>query len=537
MSVPLLWRAQLWKALPWLILVVAIAIGYQTMRPPSPAASEAATDFSADRAFAHVQAIAVEPHPMGSTAGAVVRAYITDTLGSMGIAVEAQTTNAPNYFYGGDSVPVVNVIGRIAGAADTGAIALVAHYDTVPTTTGANDNSAAVGTLLETARALLAGPPLDNDVMLIFTDGEEPSPRFGANAFVSGSSAVGEIGMVVNLEATGRTGASLLIQTSGPEAWLIDGLDRSQSPPAGFSFLTETSRLLGEIGTDFDVFSDAGIPGLHFAYLHDSSSYHTAGDNIDSVDLGSLQHHGLHALETARRFGFYDFSQATPDGGKVFFSVGSFLVHYSSRWAIPMMLVALAGAATGFTHRFRHGDFPTELQRVGVTFAGLLFAAVAGTLVWMLIAAARSMLGLIEGYLYFGAIAAAVGGGMLWIASRFPALAPGRHAPVLLWLALTVLTAFLGVGFSYLFAWPASAMAVASWWKADGLTQETLRFALIAFVTLLLVVPAIDVFLQLAYPRPGNPDSSIPGVVVIPIFFTLLVAGFLRSIWPRPLAN
>ena len=46
----------------------------------------------------------------------------------------------------------------------------MAHYDTFPTTVGANDNSAAVAAILETGRAILAGPPLRNDVILLFTD-------------------------------------------------------------------------------------------------------------------------------------------------------------------------------------------------------------------------------------------------------------------------------------------------------------------------------------------------------------------------------
>ena len=59
------------------------------------------------------------------------------------------------------------------------AVALVAHFDSDPTTPGANDDAAGVAAILETARVLLSGPPLRNDVILLFTDGEEPAPRFG----------------------------------------------------------------------------------------------------------------------------------------------------------------------------------------------------------------------------------------------------------------------------------------------------------------------------------------------------------------------
>ena len=49
----------------------------------------------------------------------------------------------------------------------------MAHYDSVPFGPGAADDGAGVVTLLETARALKAGPPLKNDVIFLFTDGEE----------------------------------------------------------------------------------------------------------------------------------------------------------------------------------------------------------------------------------------------------------------------------------------------------------------------------------------------------------------------------
>lgn len=526
-------RSHLWNALPWLIVAACVALGYQAMRPPAPLRSDSAVDFSAERAFEHIRAIALGPHPMGTAANAEVRRYILATLDELGVEVELQTSVAPDFFGNGEPVDVVNVIGRIPGAASTAAIALVGHYDTVPTTAGANDNSSAVAALLETARALLAGAPLDNDVLLVFTDGEEPSPRYGSSAFVASSAAFSDIGLVVNFEASGGSGASILIETNGSESWLIGELAKIDSPPAAFSFLTETTRLLGDIGTDFDQFRNAGTTGMHFAYLHGSPIYHTAADNVDAVDLGSLQHHGEHALGIARRLGFHDFSESPPQGSVVFFPLGSFFVRYPTTWAIPLMLIAVAGLWGGIVHSSRLDTFLTEFRHMALFLASVLGLAVLGTIVWLSIAAARPTLGLVEGYLYFGCLAAAGGGGMLWVSSKTRALSNRKHSPMLLWLAFTVLTAFLGVGFSYLFVWPALAGAVLLWWSADGAVQRTLRFALIAAVTALLTIPAIDVFLQFAYPRPGNLDSSMPAVALVPLFLALLVAGLLGGFWPK----
>lgn len=530
-------KSRLSNVLPWLIVAVCIAAGYRAMRPPAPRLPDSAIEFSAQRAFEHVRAIALEPHPMGTAANAEVRRYIVAALDELGVEVELQTSVAPDFFGNGEPVDVVNVIGRIPGAASTAAIALVGHYDTVPTTAGANDNSSAVAALLETARALLAGPPLDNDLLLVFTDGEEPSPRYGSSAFVARAAAFRDIGLVVNFEALGGSGASILVETNGSEAWLIGELAKIDSPPGAFSFLTETTRLLGDIGTDFDQFRNAGTHGMHFAYLHGSPIYHTAADNLDAVDLGSLQHHGEHALGIARRFGFHDFGESSPQGSVVFFPFGSFFLHYPATWAIPLMLIAVAGLWGGIVRNYHRVRALTEIRHTVALLASALSSAVLATIIWLLIAAARPTLGLVEGYLYFVSLVAAAVGGMLWVTSRTGVLTIGKHSPTLLWLALTVLTAFLGVGFSYLFVWPALAAAACLWWKPAGDVQRMLGFALIAAVTLLLAIPAIDVFLQLAFPRPGNLDSSIPAVALVPLLLALLVAGWLRAFWPTRRAH
>lgn len=530
-------KQRMWRTLPWLVVAACAAISYQMMLPPPPVQSGSATEFSAGRALEHVRTIATEPRPMGSPANARVRNYIRDTLTELGVEVHTQEQVAPDYFGSGESITVANVIGRIPGSANTGAITLVAHYDTVPTTPGANDNSVAVATLLETARALLAGSPLDNDVLLLFTDGEEPAPRYGASAFVADSPVFGEIALVVNLEAIGGSGASLLVETSGPEAWLIGELARADSRPAAFSFLTETARLLGNIGTDFDEFRNAGTTGMHFAYLHGSPIYHTAADNIDAVGFGSLQHHGNHALEVARQFGFHDFTEPPSSQGAVFFSLGSSTVRYPTALAIPLMLAALAGLWSGLVRSARHGGVAAAGRGLASATVSTLGAAILGAIVWMLIVAIRPTLGQVEGYFYFACIVAGAGGGMIWLGSRMRPLPPRRYAPIVMWLALTVLTAFLGVGFSYLFVWPALAGAIALWWAVDGEAQSTIRFAIVCAPALVLTIPAIDVFLQFAFPRPGNADSSMPVIALVPLFLALLVAGFLRAFWPTNVAH
>ena len=358
---------------------------------------------------------------MGSAALAEVRAYIRTELERLGVEVEQQVTTAPDFFGGGEPVRVVNLVAHIPGTANTKAVALMAHYDTVPATSGANDDTAAVATLLETARVLLAGQPLRNDVVLLFTDGEEPAPRYGATAFVDQHPAVRDLGLIVNFEATGGSGASILVETaggggggrasilvetSGPEAWLVEGLATADCHPAAFAFLTDLARRLGDIGTDFDAFRRAGVPGMHFAYLHGSPIYHTEADDLTAVGRGSLQHHGDHALGIVRHFGDLDLGDARPAGRAVYFPVRPFFIHYPAGWAIPLALLAAMVYAFGtLRRRGQAGLSPAVVLRsAGRTVGAGLLAALLGTVLWLGIVALRSTPKVVESYVYFGCI-------------------------------------------------------------------------------------------------------------------------------------
>ena len=92
----------------------------------------------------------------------------------------------------------------------------------MPTSFGANDDGSAVATLLEAARVLLAGPPLRNNVLLLFTDGEEPGQfRYGARYFVDSYDNVEDIRVVLNFEALGKSGPSIMFETAPGNDWLI----------------------------------------------------------------------------------------------------------------------------------------------------------------------------------------------------------------------------------------------------------------------------------------------------------------------------
>ncbi len=198
--------------LTFLVITGAGLYGVLPAGLPDPVpASAPPTEFSSGRALEHVRAIAQESHPMGSPENAGVRDYLLEELTALGLEPEVQKATAVNCcsrsgaFVAGTPE---NVLARLEGTAEGGkAFLLTAHYDSVSTAPGASDDGAGVAAMLETLSALRAGPPLRNDVIFLFTDGEEPG-MLGARAFVEGHPWAEDVGAVLNLEARGNTGAA-----------------------------------------------------------------------------------------------------------------------------------------------------------------------------------------------------------------------------------------------------------------------------------------------------------------------------------------
>ncbi len=522
------------------MVVVLIMVGFLSTLPPTAQGADApATEFSAARAMEHVNEIAREPHPLGSPESERVGAYLVSELEALGLEIDLQTFMAPDYYAGAGRVELANVIGWIPGTANTGAVVLIAHYDTVPSTPGANDNSAAVAALLEAARALRAGPPLANDVVFLFTDAEEPSGpsgHFGARAFVSLPDVVDGLGVVVNFEANGSSGASTLVETNGSSSWLIGEFSAAAPHPVAFSFLTEVAEWIGEIGTDFDVLSDAGVPGVNFAYLRGSPIYHTDDDDIDSVGQGSLQHHGSNALAIAQHFGDMDLTVVPDSGDSVFFTIRPFLVRYPSALTPWLALVAMAGFAGAMWVRRPESTVRGTVRSLGAAALAGLSGALVGTVVWMLVTALHSTPGIVEVYLYAAVLLAVAILVARWVEDHVggDSAVARRNGRIGLWMVLTLVTALAAPGFSYLFVWPSLAVVAGLLWRPVHRWWAHLRFFGIAACTLLLLTPAIDYLFLFAHPRPGNPDSELMPAVVVPLMLGLLVVALLANRWQQP---
>jgi len=160
-----------WLRTAIVVVVTAAAFAYggsALVRPHARPNDAPAQAFSAERAMTHVRAIAKQPHPAGSAAMVQVAGYLARQLERLGLEVQPLVVRDPQ-----TGVTLHVVAGRLRGHDPTGAVLFVAHPDSVAQGPGGGDNATGAATLLETARALTSGPPMRNDVIFLFDDGEE----------------------------------------------------------------------------------------------------------------------------------------------------------------------------------------------------------------------------------------------------------------------------------------------------------------------------------------------------------------------------
>ncbi|GAA0846470.1 hypothetical protein GCM10008915_52720 [Bifidobacterium pullorum subsp. gallinarum] len=321
------------------ILVISLMLWFE--KPPQARSTDTpATEFSAERAMVHVEQIAQQPHPLGSSAHAEVRAYLVEQMEQLGLNPDVQEFNGRlTTKYIDQSVQLTNILGIIKGTGSGKPLLLMSHYDSVPAGPGANDASVSVASLLETARAIQAGPPPQNDIWILLTDGEEKG-LLGAEVFFRDPQHR-EIGMIANFEARGSKGSSFMFQTSDSNGRIIEEYARAVSNPVSNSLLVALYKQLPN-DTDLTVALEHGLPGLNFAYGDGWVAYHTPMDNTDNVSLETMQHQGENALAMAKHFGNLDLSDLSSEGDRVYFNLFGLLLHYPAKWVVAITLVLAA---------------------------------------------------------------------------------------------------------------------------------------------------------------------------------------------------
>lgn len=488
------------------IIIISIAFLFTfgslfSITPPEPNKdiSNSAKQFSVDQALQHLKHIANTAHPTGSVENEKVREYLVAQLKQMGLDPEIEHSNHtmlyPKMLTGGD---IYNVNVKLKGTNSDHALMMSAHYDSVQQGPGASDDGSGVAALLETIRILKSGPPLKNDIYFVFTDAEEQG-LMGAKEFWSKSKYKEKIDMVINFEARGTSGPSIMFQTSDKNGWIVNEFAKVAPNPVTTSFLGNLFEIMPN-DSDMTVSNENNIPGLNFAYGDGWTGYHTPNDDIKHLDIRSLEHQGQNALAMAQHFGQLDLSDIKKENA-VYFSLFGVVISYSYYWVYPLtvLVVLLFVSITIFAKKKEVITY----KGLGKSLLAILLAIIASILFTLLIWTGVDMLWANQMTLFSGAIydahlyqiafllfTVAIS---LFIWSKFRSVNEWEITLAAIFLGvifLTLVTQFLP-GASYLFALPLLVILFVLGWsvwknKMDKISDNPWLLAVISFFPIVL---------------------------------------------------
>jgi len=347
---------------------VIVWLGQSSLEAPEPTGRSA---FPAERAMSTLKHLLQEnrPHPAGTPENRVVRERIEKILQEAGYEPELQLAFQcnPEARVPGCTA-VENVIAVHKGSKPGKAILVTAHYDSVPAGPGASDDGVGTAVVLELARKM-ATRKTENDFIFLITDGEETGLR-GAYAFAQRHPLMKSVGLVINVEARGARGPSMMFETGSGNAALIGLFGQAIERPVANSFIYEIYRLLPN-DTDFSVYRRAGIRGFNFAHSNAASLYHSQRDEIRFLDPNTLQHHGDNVFALAAALENADLETLRSDADASYFDVfGRMLVSWPASINLPLSGLALL-ALLGFAVKQR--------QELGLGKVGLSLLAFVAT--------------------------------------------------------------------------------------------------------------------------------------------------------------
>lgn len=507
-----------------IVLIVVFAGTLSTTRGPAVPKTITANDFSATSAYAALREVlgGNTPHPVGSAAQRAVRDRITARLRSLGYLVQIQQAFACDAY--NTCGNVANIIARRPGDPEGPGIVVSAHYDSVPAGPGASDDGQGVATILEIAR-IIRQEPFRNPPILLIDDGEEAG-LLGAEAFVADAGLKKSTLAVINVEARGTNGPSSLFETSRNNRWLVANAIPSQPRPETSSLFATIYDILPN-DTDLSVFKRTGLQGVNFGIIGNVAAYHTPLDNLENVDLRSLQHQGINALAILRKLGNSDVETST--GSAVWFDVlNLFVVRWPQRATIWIAIASLLAVIVAMMLLRRE-----ERARTGEIAAGLLALiaaiAAAAALAFIVSWIARLRADQAVWVAHPAAMIAA-----MWIAGAWATLAvfgafatrvrsePLQLGCILAWNIIAIALAATLTGISFLFLVPAVALSLWALLRAFGV-GFTGDIAIPAGVAAILFFP-LGVLLHDAL--------GAPSLLVVAILIALVATTFAATL-PR----
>lgn len=386
------------SSVAWLFTGMAIA-AFLTMFAfslPDPSPANAPEErFSAERAMKVVRKLSDDIGLRRNGTPGQQRAveYLAAELGKLpGVEVEVQKVSGVAQ-YGQLGIPfppfvyqTTNVVARLRGKS-TSAILLDAHYDTFVEGVGAGDDAMGVAAVVETVRALSAGPTPAHSIVVNLNGAEEVG-MLGAAGFLRHPFAKD---VKAYLYADGSPRGKPVIFGTGPgNPWLLDAFSSTvPSPmvsvvPAG---LADSGLLLAS--GDFVPLHEAGLAGIDIGALNGFDTIHTPLDVPEGIHMGTFQLLGDSLLEGTRGLLQSDLRGNVDDRGFVYYDIlGLVVVTYSLATArlLAALVIALVLAALFLAIRRRiltprqilGGLGRIALASVAALLASLIVAVIPG---------------------------------------------------------------------------------------------------------------------------------------------------------------
>lgn len=187
------------------------------------------------------------------------------------------------------------------------------------------------------------------------------------------------VGLMINLEARGPYGPTLLFETSPNNERLMELYATTAEYPCTYSLTTVVYGFMPNF-TDFTIVKDE-IPGFNFSTIADINHYHTDKDNFTNINPQSIQHYGAQIVPIVHKY-LSDSAYADKDSLKAEHStvnftlpmLGLFNFSTTSYWVINIVLFVAFVLLFAFdTLRGR-----VQLRRsLGVALRALIYAVIA----------------------------------------------------------------------------------------------------------------------------------------------------------------
>jgi hypothetical protein len=344
-------------------------------------AANAPDQFDATRAIGRLQRVIGDgkPHPVDSDQLDVVRTRLIAEITSLGYTPTTHTSDACRSTANASVTRCARVTNVVfyAGPPVGNALVLTAHYDSVDISPGAGDDGIGVAVWLEVAQLVLREAP-KRPVVFLFTDGEE-AMLLGAQAFEEANGYGFAVDRIINLEARGNRGPSLMFETSNPNADVVGDWAAHAVRPASNSLMTAVYKQLPN-STDLTVHLNSGREGVNFAVGDGFAFYHTERDSIAELDPRSVQHMGDNALAATRA---YLTSETVIPGDIVYTDILTrFFVSLPQVVGLMLLGLCLGGAAMLMFRPTKDADWKKfDWRAFGAPPAAI---AASGVLAWLL---------------------------------------------------------------------------------------------------------------------------------------------------------